>query len=364
MSKTNTPGLVVLLAKLGPKFLAILSKLGDSLWPLVKSLFGVKSVGLVGSVGLYTYLFTWQMAVALVVFIGIHEYGHLWAMNRCGVRNKGMFFVPGFGAVALAEEQFKSARNEAYIAIMGPVFGLVFFVLPVTLVYWYTKDALWAAIGAIMTFINLINLLPINPLDGGRILKAIAYSKRQAASLGITVVVSVGTAILGVLVGFGLLVYMALLGLWGITEEFGIQERLRSLLGTLVRIALATALAFIVPSFLKEFGDSWVWTGFIGLILIILFGVAARDVNMLTAKNDRSLVSYPLVVLEEAWKGLKQLGALRIQHIQAIDNYNLMNNWGKLWYAFAFLFLIAVHVAAIFALGHVPGAELAHDLLR
>ena len=91
MSKSNI-GLIVLLGKLSPKIFPILVKMHDLLWPMVKSLFGVKAVGLVASVGLYTYLFTWQMAIALVVFICIHEYGHLWAMKRCGINNKGMFF--------------------------------------------------------------------------------------------------------------------------------------------------------------------------------------------------------------------------------------------------------------------------------
>src|SRR3989344_1622854 len=188
--RTSNAGLLVLLAKLGPKLFPVLVKMHDALWGVVKSLFGVKSIGLVGSVGLYTYLFTWPMAVALVVFIGIHEYGHLWAMKRCGIKTKGMFFLPGFGAVAVAEERFGSARNEAYIAIMGPIFGLVFFVFPIMYLFWYTGNPQWAAVAAIMAFINLINLLPINPLDGGRILKSLAYSEKLAASLWITVIVS------------------------------------------------------------------------------------------------------------------------------------------------------------------------------
>ncbi len=134
MSNSSKIGYLVLLAKLGPKLLPIVAKFGDLLINLLKSSMGLKAVGVAGSVGLYTYLFTWQMAVILVAFIGIHEYGHLWAMKRCGIKTKGMFFIPGFGAVAVADEKFGSARNEVYIALMGPIFGIVFFCLPLALV--------------------------------------------------------------------------------------------------------------------------------------------------------------------------------------------------------------------------------------
>ena len=143
--KNSNAGIGVIAVKLGPKLWAIFSKLFDALLPMLKSLVGIKAAGIVGSIGLYSYLFTWQMGVALVVFIGIHEYGHLWAMHRCGIKTKGMFFLPGFGAVAIAEERFGGARNEAYIAVMGPVFGLLFFVAPMIGVYYATQDPMWMA---------------------------------------------------------------------------------------------------------------------------------------------------------------------------------------------------------------------------
>lgn len=123
--------MIVLAAKLGPKIIPIFIK-------LLKELFGLKTAGIAGSAALYSYLLTWEMGIALVCFIFIHEYGHLWAMQKCGLKTKGIYLIPGFGGVALGAEGFKSGRNEAYIAIMGPVFGLFWLCL-----YWdctYTQE--------------------------------------------------------------------------------------------------------------------------------------------------------------------------------------------------------------------------------
>lgn len=259
-----------------------------------------------------------------------------------------MFFLPGFGAVAVAEERFKSARNEAYIAIMGPIFGLAFFVFPMMIVYHYTRDAMWAAIGAIMAFINLVNLFPINPLDGGRILKALAYSQRRSASLWITVTVLIITAVFGTLAGFSLLSYMAIVGLWEIASEFGIKERIRSFLMTLARGAVAVGMFFVAQYFFKEFGKYWaeesesqsvIWLSLIGTIMLGGLLAAVFDIKASTVDKGRSVLMYPIAVLGELWKGIRQVLGLRSQDIQPIENYERMGGGGKTWYAFNFLFL-------------------------
>ncbi|HEY4488587.1 MAG TPA: site-2 protease family protein [Candidatus Paceibacterota bacterium] len=373
--RNSNLGFLVLLGKLGPKLVPVLAKMGDSLWQVVKPLFGLKSAGLAGSVGLYTYLFTWEMAISLVVFIGIHEYGHLWAMKRCGIKTKGMFFLPGFGAVAVAEERFGSARNEAYIAIMGPIFGLVFFVFPIMYLFWYTGNPQWAAVAAIMAFINLINLLPINPLDGGRILKSLAYSEKLAASLWITVIVSLVTATLGFLAGFSLLGIMAIIGFWELAVEFGIRERISHFLMSLVRGVLYVSIAFCVPYFLDQVGAYWadkadadkvgiMWVLLVGTFALSLVAATMFDAYSETIGRGLSIIRYPLEVLKTLWVGVWQIVSLRRDDIQPIENYDRMNTGGKLWYAASFLVLTTVHIFVIFRLGHVPGADLAKQLME
>ena len=70
---------------------------------------------------------------------------------------------------------FKSRRDEAYVAIMGPIFGLALSGVAI-IIYLITHNSLFAAAAGWMAMVNLFNLLPINPLDGGRIMKSITFS--------------------------------------------------------------------------------------------------------------------------------------------------------------------------------------------
>ncbi len=167
IEKTNF-GLLALFFKIIPKFLSIFVKFAK--------FFKIGKFGLaIVSVASYAYLFTWKFAIMIFILLLIHEYGHIWAMKRCGLKTKGIYFIPFLGAAAVSEDSFKSRRDVAYIAIMGPIFGLVLSVI-FAVIYLVTKDTFFAASAGFMAMVNLFNLLPINPLDGGRIMKSITFS--------------------------------------------------------------------------------------------------------------------------------------------------------------------------------------------
>ncbi len=123
----------------------------------------------------YSYMFTWEFAAMLLLMIFIHELGHIWAMKRSGIKTKGIYLIPFVGGAAVAEEEFKTRREEAFIAIMGPWFGFAISLIYL-LGYYITDNPIFAAGCAWCCLINLVNLLPVNPLDGGRILKSLAFS--------------------------------------------------------------------------------------------------------------------------------------------------------------------------------------------
>jgi Zn-dependent protease len=337
-------------------------KLGDMLFSVLKSLVGIKAAGVVGSVGLYTYLFTWQMAIALVVFIGIHEYGHLWAMRRCDIKTKGMFFIPGIGAVAVAEERFGSARNEAYIAIMGPIFGFVVFCLPMVTWYMHTKEPIYAAIASLMAFVNMINLLPVLPLDGGRMLKSITYSKYIVASLvGITVV-SVATAVLGAFAGFTLVGIMALVGAFEIAGEFGITTQTQNFLRTIARAIFPSMLGLLAAaSFAGMTASGIFWGSVFGILLITLI---CLDIGTTTHKHRYSVWRYPQAVVKEALGGIREVLSIRSHDVKPIPLYEPMSAMARVWYVTVFLAVVAAHGALIIFLSQVPGAEIAAELLK
>jgi len=158
-------GLIAIMTKVGFKLLSVMIKFAK-----------IGKVGMaVGTMATYSYLFTWQFALVLMVSLFVHENGHVWMMKRCGMVVKGIYFIPFVGAAAVAEGDFPSPKDEANIAIMGPIWGLILVVFTI-FVYKITGSAFFGAVAGWMAMANLFNLLPISPLDGGRIMKSIAFS--------------------------------------------------------------------------------------------------------------------------------------------------------------------------------------------
>ena len=136
---------------------------------------GGKLLLALASLAAYAFLFTWQFAVIIVGMLVIHECGHLRCMKHYGMKTRGIYLIPLVGAAAVAEDNFPSRRAEATIALAGPLTGAVL-AAGTGLAYFATRDGAFAAAAAWMTLINLFNLLPVVPLDGGRVVKSITCS--------------------------------------------------------------------------------------------------------------------------------------------------------------------------------------------
>lgn len=165
LKKIEFVGISAALVKLGPKLVKPLLTGGKL---LKGALFGGSAVG-------YTALFGWKVAVMILILLFFHEGGHIWAMKRRGMKTKGMYFIPFFGAAAVPDENFPSRESENFIALMGPTVGLILAFLSY-LAYLLTGDIEFAAASGWMALVNLFNLLPIMPLDGGRVLRSISFS--------------------------------------------------------------------------------------------------------------------------------------------------------------------------------------------
>ncbi len=204
-------GLIAVLIKAGPKLLSVLIKLGKTLK------FG--KVALAGATfGGYALLLSWQFALLLMVSLFFHETGHIWAMRRCGLKTKGIYFIPFLGAAAVTEDRFPSRKAEAFIALMGPIWGWLL-ALAVYGAYLATGNPLWAALAGWMAMLNLFNLLPINPLDGGRLMKSVAYSISSKLGLFFLVIGLVGAFKLCLAFNLGLLVILLPIGALELLEE-------------------------------------------------------------------------------------------------------------------------------------------------
>lgn len=127
------------------------------------------------SFALMSWVTTWQFGLLVLVTVGFHEQGHVWAMRSCGIPTKGFYFLPFVGGVALATEQAKTQQDQVWIVLMGPIWGFAQ-ALAVFALYLLTGSPFLAAVASFMAAVNLFNLAPINPLDGGRLLVAAAGS--------------------------------------------------------------------------------------------------------------------------------------------------------------------------------------------
>jgi Zn-dependent protease len=182
-------GVFALFFKFGPKLLSLFAKLFKCL--------KLGKVGLAaGSMASYAFLFSWEFALMIMFMLFVHEYGHIWAMKREGMRTKGIYFIPFLGAAAVTDEAFPSRKSEVFVAIMGPIWGLVLSAI-VAVIYFITQNPLFAAAASWMAMVNLFNLLPINPLDGGRIVKSVAFSVHSWLGL---IFLVLGTIALGAMI--------------------------------------------------------------------------------------------------------------------------------------------------------------------
>ena len=218
-------GLLALLAKRGGKLAGALGKLGSG---AVKALKATNLGWAAASAATYSVLFSWKFGLALMLQLLVHEYGHVHAMRRTGMRVRGMYFIPLLGAMAVTEDQFTSRRQQAYVALNGPLWGAAFTLLPGAL-WLLTGSHTFAAITAWWALINLFNLLPITPLDGGRVLSAFAFSYSSSLGLAVSVAGLAGAVALGSTLGFSLVWLLAGLGAMELVAEAQTRTGARAL---------------------------------------------------------------------------------------------------------------------------------------
>jgi Zn-dependent protease len=151
---------VVILKFLGPilKFLPILLKTGGSMFLMI---------------WIYAMQGGWPFAIGFVVLIFVHECGHLIAARMMGLKVGAPVFIPFMGAFIALKEAPRNAWIEAFVGIGGPVAGAVG-AAACQFIFADTGDPLWATLAAAGYFLNLFNLIPVSPLDGGRIATAIS----------------------------------------------------------------------------------------------------------------------------------------------------------------------------------------------
>src|SRR3954464_14979524 len=125
------------------------------------------------SIGAYALIWGWQFAVGFVLLLFAHEMGHVIQLKREGVPASAPMFIPFLGAVVGMKRLPDDAAAEARVGLAGPVLGSVACLIPLAL-FAATGNHLFQALAFTGFFLNLFNLAPVLPLDGGRAMAALS----------------------------------------------------------------------------------------------------------------------------------------------------------------------------------------------
>jgi Zn-dependent protease len=163
------------LAGWGPVGLVLLFVLGKAklLVPLLKVTKLSTLVTMLLTVGIYAQLWGLAFAVGFVLLIFVHELGHALVMRQQGIPAGAPVFIPFVGAVIAMKGRPRDAWVEALVGIGGPLLGSAG-ALACLAAGWATGSLFWHALAYTGFMINLFNLIPISPLDGGRIVGVIS----------------------------------------------------------------------------------------------------------------------------------------------------------------------------------------------
>ncbi len=125
------------------------------------------------SIWAYALLWGWSFAAGFVALLFVHEMGHVIALRLQGIRATAPMFIPFFGAFIGMKQLPDNAFAEAMVAYGGPLLGTLG-AIACAGVGVITGNPFWFALASTGFLLNLFNLLPISPLDGGRILGVIS----------------------------------------------------------------------------------------------------------------------------------------------------------------------------------------------
>jgi Zn-dependent protease len=208
------------------------------------------SASMLVSIAAYAWIWGWRFAVGFVFLLLVHELGHVLELRRQGIPASAPLFIPFLGAVVGMKQMPHSVWKEAQVALAGPIVGsLAAFGL------WAAGEALDSALLVALAFtgffLNLFNLIPLSPLDGGRAVAALhpaLWAVGLALLLGLTIVRPNFILILVLVIG-GMEAWRR----WrdrnepGVAEYYAIETWQRTVVAV-TYIGLAAVLAFAMTA--------------------------------------------------------------------------------------------------------------------
>jgi Zn-dependent protease len=170
---------------------------------------------ILASFGAYALLFGWQFGLGIIVLLFVHEMGHFVIIKGKGLPASLPIFIPLLGAFVAMRRMPLSVRDEAEIGIAGPLAGTVAGVVCLWL-YAQLGLEIMLPLAYFSFFLNLLNLIPVSPLDGARVTSAI--------SKWIWLIGLVGIAFAAWSTGNLLLILLGVFGFFQVIDRFRVAE--------------------------------------------------------------------------------------------------------------------------------------------
>jgi Zn-dependent protease len=150
----------------------------------------------------------------IILILLLHETGHFAGMRVFGYRNVQMFFIPFFGAAVSGRKHAAPVWQQGVVLLLGPLPGIL---LGLALQAWYRlpSNTLAGEMVMLLVIVNGFNLLPVVPLDGGRLIDVLIFARRPWLAVAFRLL-AVGALLLGawklaswVLAGIGVLMLLS-----------------------------------------------------------------------------------------------------------------------------------------------------------
>jgi Zn-dependent protease len=138
------------------------------------------------SIGVYATVWGWRFATGFVLLTFVHEMGHVLVAWKKKLPVSAPMFIPFMGAFITLKQHPQDALTEAHIGYGGPALGAVGDTLAVGC-YFLTGNPVFLAVASFSMMVNLFNLMPVSPLDGGRIVTAISPRLWLLGLIGMTI---------------------------------------------------------------------------------------------------------------------------------------------------------------------------------
>jgi Zn-dependent protease len=139
-----------------------------------------------------------RYTLLIIPAIFVHELGHYFAMRMFGYENVSIFFIPFFGAITKGKMSSLNRENEAIVSLSGPLLGILVAVIAMLVTKYVGKSRVLVDFSYYSFVLNMLNLIPIIPFDGGRFWDSLLTSRNVKVAIFFNAVSAIAALLIAV----------------------------------------------------------------------------------------------------------------------------------------------------------------------